>query len=231
MEFKTRIAGVTYHNEDGIDRQSLLKSCCAGERVELRREPDNPYDKFAIAVINTKEQILGYIPAGDSRLADHIDRGGEIRATVFKVTGGPHFFQRLLGLPVRPYGCVLTIAKGDFNWKTVAPWMDANREIDKLIQAAHLSEKSSPLVAIAQYRDAIERIMALDAVGAKASAWRTAKYPIDRLSLTLDKQGQKKEALAEIARWKAYRDVVGISDAEQGTVNKREARLVKAADS
>lgn len=231
MEFKTRIAGVTYHNEDGTDRQSLLKNCRAGERVELSREPNNPYDKFAISVTNIKGQILGYIPAGDSRLADHIDRGGEIRATVFKVTGGPHFFQRLFGLPVRPYGCVLEIVKGDFNWKAVAPWMDANRKIDNLIKAAHMSEKSSPLAAIAHYRDAVEQIIAMDAVGTKASAWRTAKYPIERLSLTLDKQGQKREALTELARWRAYRDVVGISDAEQVTVNKREARLAKATDS
>jgi hypothetical protein len=227
MEFKTKLAGVTHRNEDGSDRQSLLKNCRSGERVWLSREPDNPYDNKAIAVLNKMGQKLGYIPAGDNMLASHIDRGGETGATIVAITGGQNFFQQLLSIQGKTYGCVLKIEKGDFNWKVVAPWMDADREIDKIIKAAHISEKDSPITAIAQYRDAIDRIMALDAMGTKASAWRTVKYPIDRLSLILDKQGNEKEALSEIARWKAYSDVVGISNKELANLNKRETRLAK----
>ena len=122
--------------------------------------------------------------------------------------------QRLIGLRGKCYGCVLRIVIGDPDWKSVAPWMDANREIDKLIKATRLSEKDSPEKAIAQYRVAIAKIMSLDSHGSKARAWRTAKYPIDRLSLLLARQGKKTEALAAIARWRQYTDPVRISDAE-----------------
>ena len=135
--------------------------------------------------------------------------------------------QRLIGLRGKCYGCVLRIVIGDPDWKSVAPWMDANREIDKLIKATRLSEKDSPEKAIAQYRVAIAKIMALDSHGSKARAWRTAKYPIDRLSLLLARQGEKTEALAEIARWRQYTDPVGISDAECESITKREARLAR----
>jgi len=69
--------------------------------------------------------------------------------------------------------------------------------------------------------------MALNSHGSKARAWRTAKYPIDRLSLLLARQGEKVEALAEIARWRQYTDPVGISDAECESITKREARLAR----
>jgi hypothetical protein len=141
QEFKTRVAGVTYCNADGTDRQSLLKKCRPGEEGELRREPDNPQDKFAIAVVTARGEVLGYTPAGDRRLANDIDGGFHIRASIVAITGGPTLLQRLIGLRGKCYGCVLRIVIGDPDWKSVAPWMDANREIDKLIKATRLSEK------------------------------------------------------------------------------------------
>jgi hypothetical protein len=227
-QFKARVAGVTHRNPNGVNRQSLLRKCSAGEVVGLRREPENPYDRFAIVVLNANSQVLGYIPAGDRRLAEHIDRGGETRATIVAITGGPNIFQKLLGLGGKSYGCLLNIVKRDFDWKAVKPWLDANSTLDKLVKASHRLEKDSPDDAIAQYRDAIVKIMALDSNGSKASAWRTVKYPIDRPSLVLNRQGRNAEALAEIERWRQYADPVGVADAERASVSKREARLVKA---
>lgn len=227
QEFKICLAGVTYCNADGTDRQSLLKKCRSGEEVELRREPDNPHDKFAISVVTARGEILGYIPAGDRRLANEIDRGFQIRASIVAITGGPNLLQRLIGLRGKRYGCVLRIVIGDPDWKSVAPWMDANREIDNLMKVARLSEKDLPQKSIAQYRGVIAKIMTLDSHGSKARAWRTVKYPIDRLSLLLARQDEKAEALAEIARWRQYADPVGISDAECESITKREARLAK----
>jgi hypothetical protein len=228
QDFKTRVAGVTHPNVDGTDRQSLLKKCRSGEEIELRREPNNPHDKFAIAVVNVRGEILGYMPAGDRTLARHIDGGGQIRASIVAITGGRNLLQKLLGLHGKCYGCVVRIVKGDFDWKAVGPWMDANREIDKLTKAARLSESDSPERSILQYRDVIAKIIALDSNGLKASAWRTTRYPIDRLSLVLDRQDRKAEALAEIQHWLHYADPVGISNAERESITKREARLARA---
>jgi hypothetical protein len=229
QEFLTRVAGVTYVNQDGTDRQALLRACSPGQPVHLRREPDNPHDKFAIAVALKSGHVIGYIPAGDSRLAEHIDRGGQIAATILSITGGRTWLQRLLGIKGKSYGCVIKIAKGDFDWSTVSPWMAADREIDNLIKSAKRREKNAPNAAVRQYRDAIQKIMALDSNGPTAAAWRTARYPINRLSLALHRQGKEEEALFEIQRWESYPDAVGISDADRQSVNKRKLRLGKSS--
>ncbi len=108
--------------------------------------------------------------AGGRRLANHIDRGGQVRAS----TGSPNLFQKLLELSGKHYGCALKIVNGNFDWKAVAPWMDADREIDNLIKAAHQSEKDAPEKSIMQYQNAIKKIIALDSNGPNASVWRTA---------------------------------------------------------
>jgi hypothetical protein len=82
QSFHTTIRGVTQRNADGADRQALLKALRPGEQLRLVREPRNPYDKYAVGVFKASGEQLGYVPAGDKRLADHIDRGGPVSATV-----------------------------------------------------------------------------------------------------------------------------------------------------
>jgi hypothetical protein len=65
-EWKTRyskVAGVTHPNADGSDRQYFVSRCCAGERISLVREPDNPHDRFAVKVIRRDGKQLGYLPS------------------------------------------------------------------------------------------------------------------------------------------------------------------------
>jgi HIRAN domain len=76
QSFRTMIAGVTKQNTDGTDRQALIKALSLGEELRLVREPSNPYDRYAVAVLRASGEQLGYVPAGDRRLADHIDMGG-----------------------------------------------------------------------------------------------------------------------------------------------------------
>ena len=51
------VAGVDYKK-----RQSAVKNLRANEQVLLRREPFNPYDRFAIRVETTDGHHIGYIP-------------------------------------------------------------------------------------------------------------------------------------------------------------------------
>lgn len=53
----TKIAGVTFEN-----RQNYVKKLRVGEKVKLIREPNNKYDKNAVAVYNLNNNQLGYIP-------------------------------------------------------------------------------------------------------------------------------------------------------------------------
>lgn len=61
-----------------------------GMPVELRREPDNPYDRYAIGIW-WKNYKLGYIPAVENvALAGLMDAGIVLDARISKLTGEPY---------------------------------------------------------------------------------------------------------------------------------------------
>jgi hypothetical protein len=88
--FFTKIAGVTYHNEDRTSRQRIITQCRIGEELVLQREPDNPVDPKAIKILRVTGEQLGYIPAhvAASGLAKDLDRGGRPRCRIVNLTGG-----------------------------------------------------------------------------------------------------------------------------------------------
>jgi len=55
-----KLVGVTFNNENGMSRQGILANLSKGNEVTLKREPQNPHDKNAIAVLSSLGQI-GYI--------------------------------------------------------------------------------------------------------------------------------------------------------------------------
>jgi len=134
--FSVSLAGVTHVNADGTSRQDLLAECRAGEVAELRREPDNPHDRWAVAVHRLDGSQLGYLPAGDRRLASHLDRGGKVSARTTKIYGGATILDRLFGRRGKSYGGVIQIEKGDFDWHRVSPFMSMDREASRLAREA-----------------------------------------------------------------------------------------------
>jgi hypothetical protein len=96
--FHTSVAGVTMKNDDGMERQKLILAAAkVGQAVELIREPDNEHDDNAVAVWIESTVLLvakvrgkiGYIPADLAwEIAEHMDDGGKIRATISELTGG-----------------------------------------------------------------------------------------------------------------------------------------------
>lgn len=92
----TKVAGVTHPNSDGSDRQKIIVRCRVGEHVQLVREPDNPYDRYAVRVLNQAGEQIGYIPAeftGNDQgigwcVGRNMDRGEEYIARVANITGG-----------------------------------------------------------------------------------------------------------------------------------------------
>ncbi len=223
--FSVPVVGVTYSNEDGTSRQELLSRRQRGEAVLLRREPHNPHDRWAVAIHTATGEKLGYVPAGDWRLAEHIDRGGEIAARIVKRYGGPGLLGRLVGSKGEPYGCVIEIVKGDFDLKAVDPYMTLDRAADRLVKAAHQLERDAPDKALELYFEAIAKIEELDNLGELAQAWRTTRYPINRVSLLLERLGQTERALRHIEKYLDKDDRLGFSDVDREAVFKRRDRL------
>ena len=91
-EFFCAVAGVT---KEG--RQRVVTTCAEGEQVFLNREPDNPYDEYAIAVYvarrgllgGTKYKQVGYIPSEEAEeIADWMDKGYMAVGIIRYVVGG-----------------------------------------------------------------------------------------------------------------------------------------------
>lgn len=78
-----RVNGTQYR---GLDSH-FYESCSVGDSVILKREPNNPYDKNAIAVILNGSHI-GYIPKKEAaaRLTPILDAGREYLAEVSQIS-------------------------------------------------------------------------------------------------------------------------------------------------
>ena len=60
MTFYTKLAGVTYDGRQTIIRNLYRTGALdVGTEVILQREPNNPYDSFAVAVLTQDGQSIG----------------------------------------------------------------------------------------------------------------------------------------------------------------------------
>jgi hypothetical protein len=70
--FHTKVAGVSKRNPDKTSRQKIIKDYVArGHSLDLKREPDNPYDKNAVGVWWTDHYQIGYL---SSEVAEEISK-------------------------------------------------------------------------------------------------------------------------------------------------------------
>ena len=82
--FHTKIVGVTHGN-----RQQLIKSLKIGDVLTFQREPNNQYDRNAIAIMTTTGEQLGYISKElAEKLAPKMDIGINFEVKVSNITGG-----------------------------------------------------------------------------------------------------------------------------------------------
>ena len=91
-EFRCTVHGLCFDN-----RYRLLEAVQPGDRLVLRREPENAIGADAIQVLTESTETLGYVPRQISRwLAPIMDSGHGARAEVLKVRRGAPYYERLL---------------------------------------------------------------------------------------------------------------------------------------
>ena len=79
--FETYIAGTMY-----IEDESLIDALNIGEKLTLKREPQNAFDEKAIRVDNKDGKKLGYVPEKDNLIFSRLmDAGKMLYAKVLKV--------------------------------------------------------------------------------------------------------------------------------------------------
>jgi hypothetical protein len=96
--FHSKISGVSANNNDGRGRQRYIRAFCkAGTPLIFKREPNNPYDKDAVAAwiearaffFFTSEVQIGYLNAELAQeISRHLAKGGGLHGEVSEVTGG-----------------------------------------------------------------------------------------------------------------------------------------------
>lgn len=87
-DFSLPICGERFDNEDGTSRQEELRKCSPGDLVELVREPDNPHDPLAVAVVTERGVRVGYLSRERAGwIGSKIDRGYDVRAIIERVKG------------------------------------------------------------------------------------------------------------------------------------------------
>lgn len=93
QSFETRVSGVTHRNLDGTSRQQAIQSCRVGDRVELIRDPENPFDPLAVKVCRLEGDQIGYLPAAVVRndypygmdVSAQMDKGIEFCAQIVEI--------------------------------------------------------------------------------------------------------------------------------------------------
>ncbi len=76
------IAGFQYHSGPAI-----LRALRKGQRLSLKREPNNPHDALAIAVYTTTGKKIGYLPRRLNEIpATLMDQGQPVQSFIHRVT-------------------------------------------------------------------------------------------------------------------------------------------------
>ena len=84
------LAGFRYHQAAEVWRELRV-----GDRLELAREPQNPHDANAVAVL-WRGRKLGYVPRRENAaLAWGLDRGTPLRARISALADSPNPARRV----------------------------------------------------------------------------------------------------------------------------------------
>ena len=81
--FDGKVSGITYRNADGASRQDVARTLKTFDELTLQPEPDNPFDKHAVAVYTPAGLQVGYL---EGRMAAEVcrvlKRGGQSKCFV-----------------------------------------------------------------------------------------------------------------------------------------------------
>ena len=102
------------------------------------------------------------------------------------------------------------------------------REAEKIIIKANALEKTNNEEAVCLYRKAMGILREIDQQGEKNFiAWRKQRFPINRLSLVLERQKRYKECLEEIHAYEKLSDKIGLYAGEKERLEKRKEKIKK----
>jgi hypothetical protein len=84
-----KVAGVSFPNDDGSERQEIVTRCFAGEQLILQHDAYNEYSIFATKVLRLNGEQLGHAPEYlAQRIVERAEQGYAACGVLLDVTGG-----------------------------------------------------------------------------------------------------------------------------------------------
>ncbi len=224
--FFVGVRGESYQNDDGTNRQEIIKELKVGQSVSLVADPMNKYDRSAVAVLTVAGEQIGLLPS-DARDSSSILRGEPIEAKIHKLTGGTNWFARFI-LRKKYIGVVLKLSKPAPDWSRFNRLRKVAEKFDKRVEEAIQTERNGNIdQAISDYKSVIEEIYKLTEQDKYASAHRYKSSPINRLSICLEKKKDYVGALKVIERYENTFDPIQPTKTEKASIEKRKIRMIK----
>lgn len=119
--FYIKAVGVTYG-----DRQNVIRKLNKGDKLFLRPEPTNPYDKNAILILTEDEKEVGYISNEyNSNWLKNINLGCKYHLTVDSITGQGVYNK--LGLNIK----VVCLKPNQYEYKNTESYVNKNDNLIK----------------------------------------------------------------------------------------------------
>lgn len=86
--FYSKVAGVSFKNDDGTSRQKILKTCRPRDILQLVRELDSKFDRHAVQVRTEKGQTVGHLNRSVARqVAEDFDNHGRTWIAIVRGIG------------------------------------------------------------------------------------------------------------------------------------------------
>lgn len=86
-DFHTKVVGVTFKNDNGSDRQTIIKQCREGQDVIFRPTPSKKYPE-AVGVFTTDGKQLGFLSAELASDLIHKYPNNPMQVNISDITGG-----------------------------------------------------------------------------------------------------------------------------------------------
>ena len=184
--------------------EDLISQCKVGDALNLIRERKSGNINY-VGVADKSGKHLGSINPSDVRnyyLGFDIDYGAEVSAKIKQISAKNGKLE-----------CIIEISKGNVDWKKYEKLRAKDDEAKEIIFHAKTLERSNIEEAIFLYRKAIGMLKEIDQNF--GNNLRYQRFPINRLSLVLEKQKRYKECLEEIEAYETLTDKIGLYSGER----------------
>jgi len=195
--------------------EDLISQCKVGDTLNLFTE------RNYVGVADKSGKHLGSINPSVARnyyLGFDIDYGAEVSAKIKHISTKNGKLE-----------CIIEISKGDPDWEKYDKLLAKDNEAKEIIFQAKTLEKSNIEEAISLYRKAIGMLKEIDQNF--GNNLRYQRFPINRLSLVLEKQKRYKECLEEIEAYEKLADKIGLYSGEKEKLEKRKVKIMKIINS